>query len=151
MPSPLAAVLAILVAGAPPIPERDRRGLPNLRSESAVVRYADTGEEVLAKNADAVRPIASVTKLIGGLVLARASSAAVSRDEWVTITDEDKDRLKWSRSRLKVGWTFRWADLVSAALGASDNRAMYAAVRSSGLSRDEMADRMNHLAREIGM
>jgi D-alanyl-D-alanine endopeptidase (penicillin-binding protein 7) len=125
------------------------QGIPHLRSESVLVRYADTKEILIAKSADVVRPIASVTKLISGLVMASLEEAPA--DDAVTILDEDKDRLKWSRSRIKVGATYKLPDLFAAALGASDNRAMYATVRGLGLARKVFVDRMNALARELGM
>ena len=81
------------------ISERDASGKPTLRSETVVVRYADTGEVVLSKNPNVVRPIASVTKLLSGLILA---SQAVDREQQVVLLEDDKDRLKWSRSRLPV-------------------------------------------------
>src|SRR5262249_49555967 len=99
------------------------------------------------KNADFVRPIASVTKLLSGLLL----SDMVNDDtESVTICEDDKDRLKWSRSRLPVGLTASWGELVHAALGASENRAMYAAVRSR-MTRAEFVELMNRKAVELGM
>lgn len=115
-----------------------------------LVRYVDTGEVVLSKNPDVVRPIASVTKLVSGLVLAALENLEAA-DTYVTITEEDKDRLKWSRSRVRVGLSFKARELLAAALAASDNRAMYAAVRAAGLSRGEFVERMNALVSELGM
>lgn len=133
----------LLVAG---IPERDPDGKPHLRSESVVVRFADTGEVVLRKNPDVVRPIASVTKLLSGLLF-----AAMNDDQTtVTIGEEDKDRLKWSRSRLYVGLSAPWEQLVHATLCASDNRAMYAAVRAK-MPREQFVVAMNEKAKALGM
>jgi D-alanyl-D-alanine endopeptidase (penicillin-binding protein 7) len=122
---------------------------PYLRSESVVVRYADTKEVLISRRAETVRPIASVTKLLSGLVFSGMEVAPA--DDWVTLGEEDKDRLKWSRSRLRMGSTYKLPDLFAAALGASDNRAMYATVRGHGISRSVFVDRMNALARELGM
>jgi D-alanyl-D-alanine endopeptidase (penicillin-binding protein 7) len=172
------------------VPHADKK--PFLRSESVVVRFADSKEILLAKNAEVVRPIASVTKLLSGLLLTRSAtesasatvaiatvpaqaiqsafsptstraatptfcvgtstqSTVASEDDFVTIGEEDKDRLKWSRSRLRVGWSFRWSALFAAALGGSDNRAMYASVRARGYARPNFVELMNALARELGM
>lgn len=130
------------------IPERDRSGLPHLRSESVAVRFADTGEVVLEKNPKVVRPIASVTKLISGVVLDNIDKEPTTL---VTIIEDDKDRLKWSKSRLNVGMVAPWLSLFHAALGASDNRAMYASVRSLGLARNDFVGKMNRKAKELGM
>jgi D-alanyl-D-alanine endopeptidase (penicillin-binding protein 7) len=179
----LAGHLVLLAA----VPEQDKHGLPVLRSESVVIRFADTKEILIAKNADVIRPIASVTKLLSGLILTKNASTALDLPEsrlevvsssvsltaellgdvqsvptatvatsseagdFVTITDIDKDRLKWSRSRLKVGLAFRWLDLFRAALGGSDNRAMYASVRAKGWDRAAFVEKMNELARALGM
>ena len=130
------------------IPEREANGLPHLRSESVLVRFADTGEVLLDKNANKVRPIASVTKLLSALVLSRKQAAP---PEWITIEEHDKDRLKWSRSRLKIGSVYRSEDLYRAALIASDNRAIYALVRASGFDRAAFVEEMNRTAHELGM
>ncbi len=130
------------------IPEREKNGLPHLRSESVVVRYADTGETLLSKNPTAVRPIASVTKLMSGLVL---DGIEHSVETPVTICDDDKDKLKWSKSRLKVGLETLWKHIFHAALGASDNRAMYASVRAAGVERKDFVVKMNEQAKTLGM
>ncbi len=134
-------VVALLLVGAS-IPNA-----PRLRSESVVVRFADTGEVLVEKNADVVRPIASVTKLLSGLVV----SETPPDDALVTIGQEDKDRLKWSKSRLFVGFTAGARTLFSAALAASENRAMYAVVRALGFTREVFAEKMNALAVTLGM
>lgn len=143
----LTALLAVSVA-AYVIPERERTGLPHLRSESVAVRFVDTGEIVLQKNQEQVRPIASVTKLLSGVVI-----DGIEKDPTtvVTIGEDDKDRVKWSKSRLKVGLQATWLSLFQAALGASDNRAMYAVVRALGLERSRFVEKMNGMAKILGM
>jgi D-alanyl-D-alanine endopeptidase (penicillin-binding protein 7) len=121
---------------------------PRLRSESVVVQLADSGEVLIAKNPNVVRPIASVTKLLSGLILAASHAGG---DELVTIIDDDKDKLKWSKSRLVVGFTAARDALFHAALCASENRAMYAVVRALGFSRQSFAEKMNEQAQGLGM
>jgi D-alanyl-D-alanine carboxypeptidase len=82
------------------VPDRDRAGKPTLRSESVLIRLADTGEVLIEKNADVVRPIASITKLLSALTMKPHLDPF---DAVVTISDSDKDKLKWSKSRLVVG------------------------------------------------
>lgn len=135
---------AIAVIG---LPERDANGKPHLRSETVLVRLADTGEVVLKKNPTEVRPIASVTKLLTGLVL---SSMQVDRTRTVVVLEDDKDRLKWSKSRVPVSISMTWGDLLRTGLGASDNRAIYAAVRTV-MDRPAFVALMNAKAKEIGM
>jgi serine-type D-Ala-D-Ala endopeptidase (penicillin-binding protein 7) len=122
---------------------------PRLRSESVVVRLADTHDIVIVKNADTIRPIASITKLMSALLLQQHRTE--NADRLITITDDDKDKRKWSRSRLFVGATMPWGKLMEAALGASDNRAMYAAVRGAGFGQRDFVSMMNNKARALGM
>src|SRR5690349_11666571 len=133
------ALLAAHMLAGGGLPERDASGKPALRSESAIVRLVDSGEIVLEKNPDFLRPIASVTKLLSGLLLANQQT---QREQLVTITEEDKDRLKWSRSHLSVNLSMAWLELLRAGVGASDNRAIYAAVRAIEPRADFVA-RMN--------
>jgi D-alanyl-D-alanine endopeptidase (penicillin-binding protein 7) len=130
------------------IPEVDPNGKPHIRSESAIVRWADTGEIVLAKDPDRVRPIASITKLASTLLLAKDG---LPEDEWITLVEQDKDRLKWSKSKLRIERSYKPLDLFAAALVISENRAVYALVRALGVSRESFVGRMNTLARELGM
>ncbi|MFO0724195.1 MAG: serine hydrolase [Myxococcota bacterium] len=130
------------------LPERDPSGLPHLRSESVLIRNVETGEILLSRRPDLVRPIASVTKLMTALVF---SERVPKPDQPITLEECDKDRLKWSKSRLKIGKTYAAADLFSAALGASDNRAVYALVRGAGVERGSFVDEMNSTAEALGM
>lgn len=141
-------MLLALIVCAYVIPERESSGLPHLRSESVAVRFVDTGEVILEKNPRVVRPIASVTKLLSGVVI-----DGIDKDPTtvVTIEENDKDRVKWSKSRLAVGLMATWQSLFHAALGASDNRAMYASVRGLGIERQSFVEKMNKKAHEIGM
>lgn len=140
------SVLFALLVSA--IPEREANGLPHTRSETVLIRFADTNEVLLEKLADKPRPIASITKLMSALVLSRAELEPPAE---VTLLEDDKDRLKWSRSRLRVGEVFRGEDLYRAALIASDNRAMYALVRGLGFERPRFVEKMNAMAKELGM
>jgi D-alanyl-D-alanine endopeptidase (penicillin-binding protein 7) len=119
-----------------------------MRSESVAVRFVDTGEIILEKNPKVVRPIASVTKLLSGVILDGMEKDPTTL---VTISDDDKDKVKWSKSRLKVGLMTTWLSLFEAALGASDNRAMYASVRALGMPRTKFVDQMNMTAKKLGM
>jgi serine-type D-Ala-D-Ala endopeptidase (penicillin-binding protein 7) len=142
------AVIAALLPLTFSVAERDRSGKPMLRSESVAVRFADTGEMLIEKNADFVRPIASVTKLLSGVVIEGMDKETTAL---VTIMDDDKDKKKWSKSRLVVGLVAPWLSLFHAALGASDNRAMFASVRALGVERQTFAQQMNKKAKELGM
>src|SRR6188474_413104 len=59
---------------------------PEVRSESAVVLDARTGAEVWAKDADAVRPIASISKIFVAMAVRRKG---IALDDWTEITQAD--------------------------------------------------------------
>lgn len=141
-------VLVASLVATSPVKEREKNGLPHLRSESVLVRWADTGEVLIAKNPDVVRPIASITKLQSALLLLEGGGLPSAP---VTIEEDDKDRLKFSRSRLRVGSTFAAEELLAAALVASDNRAIYALVRAAGFERGAFVAKMNARAAGLGM
>ena len=99
----------------------------DLRSSVALVIDQDTREVLLSKNDSAVLPIASITKLMTGLVL---SEAKLPMEEAITITDDDVDTEKHSSSRLKVGTTLPRGELMHLALMSSENRAAHALGRT---------------------
>ncbi len=133
------------------IPEREKNGLPHLRSESVLVRLVDGERELLAKNPDQQRPIASVTKLVSALVLADVAPHALTATLAVTIDELDKDRLKFSKSYIPIGKSYPSCDLFRAAMSASDNRAICALARTTGLDRPTFVERMNAKALSLGM
>lgn len=119
-----------------------------LKSSVAYVVDQDTHEVLLSKNDHAVLPIASLTKLMTGLLIAKAQ---LPMDEFITITQDDVDTEKWSRSRIKVGTTLTRTELLHLALMASENRAANALGRTyPGGVRAFVLD-MNRQAQLLGM
>jgi len=84
-----------------------------LKSSVALVLDQDTHEVLLSKNDHAVLPIASLTKLMTGLII---SQAQLPMDEMITITQDDVDTEKHSSSRLRVGTTLMRGELLHLAL-----------------------------------
>ena len=72
----------------------------DLKSSVALVIDQDTNEVLFSKNPQAVLPIASITKLMTALVV---TEAGLPLDEMLTVTEDDVDTEKGSRSRLRVG------------------------------------------------
>lgn len=126
----------------------DKDGDPNLKSTAALVLDASTGETLFAKNADAVHPIASITKLMTAMVVL---DAKLPLDEPVQISTEDLDLLKGTKSRLPVGAHFRRDDLIRIALVASDNRAAAALGRAYPGGIEAFVGAMNAKARLMGL
>ena len=120
----------------------------DLRSSVALVIDQDTHEVLLRKNDQAVLPIASLTKLMTGLVI---SDANLSMTEMISITQADVDTEKGSSSRLAVGTVLSRGDLLHLALMSSENRAAHALGRTYPGGLDAFVARMNARAKTLGM
>lgn len=139
------------LATDPDVPASERLVLPKgLRLQSSVVLVVDqkTDEVIAGKNADLVRPIASLTKLMTALVV---SEARQSLSEKLEITKEDIDREKNTHSRLKPGMKLTREDLLVLALMSSENRAASALGRNYPGGREAFLKAMNSKARALGM
>lgn len=120
----------------------------DLKSSVALVIDQDTHEVLLSKNDHAVLPIASLTKLMTGLII---SQAKLPMDEPITITQDDVDTEKGSRSRLSVGTTLTRGEMLHLALMSSENRAAHALGRTYPGGLATFVSLMNAKARAIGM
>jgi serine-type D-Ala-D-Ala endopeptidase (penicillin-binding protein 7) len=120
----------------------------DLRSSVALVIDQDKGEVLLRKNDSAVLPIASITKLMTGLIV---SEAKLPMDEAITITQEDVDTEKGSSSRLRVGSTLTRGELMHLALMSSENRAAHALGRTYPGGLNAFVEAMNQRAKLLGM
>lgn len=120
----------------------------DLRSSVALVIDQDTREVLLSKNDQAVLPIASLTKLMTGLVI---SDAQLPMSEMITISQADVDTEKGSSSRLAVGTVLSRGDLLHLALMSSENRAAHALGRTFPGGLDAFVARMNARAKILGM
>ena len=118
----------------------------DLNSSVAFVVDQDTNEILFSKNDKAVLPIASLTKLMTGLVIA---DAQLPMDELITITDADV--AVYRNSRLTVGAALSRGELLHLALMSSENRAANALGRTFPGGRDFFVHRMNAKAFELGM
>ena len=120
----------------------------DLKSSVALVLDQDTHEVLFSKNDHAVLPIASLTKLMTGLLV---SEARLPLDEMITITDEDVDYEKGSSSRLAVGTTLTRGELMHLALMSSENRAAHALGRTYPGGLQRFVGLMNSRAASLGM
>jgi D-alanyl-D-alanine endopeptidase (penicillin-binding protein 7) len=122
---------------------------PALRSSAALVVDADTGEVLHAKNADAVVPIASITKLMTAMV---TIDAILSLEEPITITAEDAQAAKSKRrARVPVGTTLTRGELLQLALMASENVAAAALGRTYPGGMNAFVAAMNAKAVDLEM
>ena len=96
-------------------------------SQSVLVVEDDTGKILLEKNASAIMPIASLTKLMTAMVILDAKQ---DMQELIEIDRSDVDTLKHSTSRVPVGASIPREDVLQLALMSSDNRAAASLART---------------------
>lgn len=119
-----------------------------LKSSVALVMDQDTEEVLLAKNDNVVLPIASITKLMTALVV---TEAQLPLDEVLTVTQDDVDTEKGSRSRLQVGTRLTRGEMLHLALMSSENRAAHALGRHYPGGLSAFVSAMNAKAQLLGM
>jgi D-alanyl-D-alanine endopeptidase (penicillin-binding protein 7) len=119
-----------------------------LRSSSALVQDAETGEVVYGKNAEVVVPIASITKLMTAMVVL---DGGLDLDEKITLSREDAVQMKGSRSRLRTGLSLTRGELLLLALMSSENRAAAALGQSYPGGLEAFVDAMNAKAAVLDM
>ena len=152
MKTALVAASVVRVPVEPRVSAGERLGLRashdalDLNSSVALVVDQDTSEVLFSKNDTAVLPIASLTKLMTGLVIADAN---LSLDEQITITEDDAQ--VYRNSRLAVGTTLSRGELMHLALMSSENRAANALGRTFPGGPEQFVRLMNAKARELGM
>ena len=148
----------VIVAGS--LPERTRlsagdlaglnltRDPLDLKSSVAFVQDQNNNEILFDKNSNVSLPIASITKLMTGLIVVEARQ---DMNEILSVTDDDVDREKFTSSRLRVGAQMTRGDMLHIALMSSENRAASALGRNYPGGIDAFVAAMNAKARELGM
>ncbi len=126
--SGVVTVLAPPVAAGPVFQQVDGTQLMKLPVNARHVMVVDdTGKVLMAKDADTVVPIASLTKLMTAMVVLDARQ---DPHQMLTIDAADVDVLKHSRSRVPVGARMTRAAALELALMSSENRAAAALARA---------------------
>ncbi len=147
-----AAAAAVAVAARPSFGQQaGLHATPDdlaLKSSVALVIDQDTQEVLLQKNQSAVLPIASLTKLMTGMII---TEARLPMDEVITITQDDVDTEKGSGSRLRVGTTLTRDEALHLALMSSENRAAHALGRTYPGGLMAFVSAMNAKAKALGM
>jgi D-alanyl-D-alanine endopeptidase (penicillin-binding protein 7) len=131
--------------------KRIRYGNPRalaLRSQVGLVVDEREGVILYARDTDKPRPIASLTKLLTIMTLL---DAKLSLEKVIEVTEQDRDRLKGSRSSLRFGTTLTRGELMRIALVASDNRAAAALARTYPGGSEALVRVMNEKARMLGL
>lgn len=124
----------------------DFASMPELSAHSVLVFDQASGQPLLAKNAALQTPIASITKLMTAMLVL---DAAQPLDEHIAITNDDRDTLKGTGSRLAIGARYTRGQLLHLALIASDNRAAHALGRSYPGGLERFVATMNRMGKSV--
>ena len=119
-----------------------------IKSGSALVMDINTGKTLYQKNPAQVRPIASLTKLMTALVVLDARQ---NLNQTLTIDQNDRDNLKHTYSRVRMGTKVSRRDALQLALMSSENRMASALARHYPGGRSAFIRAMNNKARQLGM
>ncbi|MEV3808696.1 D-alanyl-D-alanine endopeptidase [Aeromonas dhakensis] len=119
-----------------------------LQSSSALVMDVRTGKTLYQKNPTQVRPIASLTKLMTALVVLDARQ---DLGQTLTIDQNDRDAIKHTYSRVRMGTQVTRRDALHLALMSSENRMASALARHYPGSRPAFIRAMNNKAKQLGM
>lgn len=119
-----------------------------LNSNVALVLDQASSEVLFEKNSNVALPIASITKLMTGLVVMDAKQ---DMDEVLTVTEEDIDKEKGTSSRLQIGSRMTRANMLHIALMSSENRAASALGRHFPGGLPAFVAAMNAKAKALGM
>ncbi len=156
-PQALAAPLLSLTSAPIALPMAGERFLPPKKmdlssygvvtdAQSVFVADTQSGAALFAKNADDVRAIGSITKLMSILVFLDAKP---DLDSWVKIVDDDY--VGGAIVHLQFNDGIRLRDVLGASVVGSDNTATKALSRLSGLSPEDFIVAMNAKAKMLGM
>jgi D-alanyl-D-alanine endopeptidase (penicillin-binding protein 7) len=132
-----------------PVAALTRDGKPNVLARSALVVDLKSGEVLYERNADEVRAIASLSKLMAAMAVLDAN---IPLEGKTAITEEDRKVARGgAKSKLLAGMVLTNRDLLHAALLASDNRSIPAMGRGAGMTPQELTSAMNKKAQELGL
>lgn len=134
-------------AAAADAPEPQQLRLP-VNAKHVLVVDDETGKVLMSRDADAIVPIASLTKLLTAMVVL---DAKLDPDEKLRITNDDVDTLKHSRSRVRVGTQMSRLAALEMALMESENRAAAALARTFPGGEAGFAKAMNAKIRALGL
>lgn len=156
-PDALAASMVSLTSNPISLPTSANRIMPPRKTDlssygvvtdaqSVFVADTQSGTALFAKNADDVRSIGSITKLMTALVFLDSHP---DFKQWVTIIDDDY--VGGAHVNLEFNDGVKMKDVLGASIVGSDNTATKALSRLSGLSPEDFIIAMNAKAKALGM
>jgi len=129
-------------------PKTHKTPLLRVQSHIALIYDEQDRRPLYNKNSETVVPIASITKLMTAMVML---DARLPMDEAVSVEEDELNRIRRAKSRLRVGMTLTRSEMLKLALMASENRAALALARSYPGGPAAMVAAMNAKARVLGM
>ncbi len=122
------------------------REVPSPRAAAAIIYDPETNEVLFEENAQDLRSIASITKVMTALVFLESLS-----DPSRPVVVERADVTRASTTYLRAGYTVSVDQLLHLLLIGSDNAAARVLARVSPHGSEGFVARMNEKARELGL
>ena len=138
----------VSVQGASSVPQWQEARRLDVQSAAALVFDQNAGDALYQKNASQVVPIASITKLMTAMVVLDSSPSLSAP---ISISEDDVDTLRGSRSRLHVGAVMPRENALLLALMSSENRAAASLAHHYPGGYDAFIRAMNAKAQALGM
>ena len=144
----VSAVLAPAENATAPAPQDSNA--PQLTAKAGFLLEANSGTVLLAHNADARLPIASMTKVATlGVIYDALAAGQLTMDEKVLVSDYAAS-MGGSQAFLDAGSEYAVRDLIQSIVVASANDSCVALAERVAGSVSEFVDRMNAWARDLG-
>lgn len=142
---PRVEMVASAVSAAPERVMGDSLGV-RITAASAIVSDRKSGAVLYEKDADKVRPLASITKLVSLLVVIDRL-----KDPGQVLEITKSDFVNLGYNNFAVGEKVEVKDLIATAIIASDNTAVQTLSRATGLSSADFVAVMNSQAADWGL
>jgi D-alanyl-D-alanine endopeptidase (penicillin-binding protein 7) len=120
--------------------------VPDVRAAAAIVYNPETGQTLYSENAEGLRSMASITKVMTAAVFLEDNP---DMDREVVV--ERADVRAASTTYVRAGYRLRVGDLLNLLLIGSDNAAARVLARVSTFGARGFIDRMNTKAMELGL
>jgi D-alanyl-D-alanine endopeptidase (penicillin-binding protein 7) len=120
--------------------------VPAPRAAASIIYDPETNQVLFEENAQELRSIASITKVMTALVFLETLP-----DLTQTVEVERADVARASTTYLRTGYSVTGDDLLHLLLIGSDNAAARVIARASPYGTEGFIDRMNAKARELGL
>jgi len=128
----------------------DGGATPSIKASAALVVDWSTGKVLYERDADSVRPIASLSKIFAALYI--YDECHLNPNEFHTMSPDNRKAARGGdHSRLQTGWRYSHRDIMYASLMRSDNRAFPALAEACGLTPAQLGVKMTERARAMGL